>query len=61
MYSLFLKIASHTQETENVCLWINLLKYNQVRQFVKLMISSTLRTYERNWLRPGQEDVSDDQ
>ena len=34
-----------TQETEKVCSWAYLLQNNQVRQFVKIVSSSTSRTY----------------
>ena len=40
MYRLFYRIASSTQETENLCLQTYLLENNQVRQFVKFMILS---------------------
>ena len=53
MYAYFLKIASRTEETGNVCSWTYLLKNNQVRQFLKLIISSTSCTYVRDLPRPG--------
>ena len=48
MYTYFLKITSRTEETENVCSWTYFLKNNQVREFVKLMISSTSCTQVRD-------------
>ena len=47
-HSQILKIELRTHETEKVCSWTYLLKNNQIRQFVKLMISSMLRTHARD-------------
>ena len=52
MYTYFLKITSRTEETENVCSWTYFLKNNQVREFVKLMISSTSCTQVRDLPKP---------
>ena len=46
-------MAALTQKTEKVCFWAYLLKNNQVRQFVKFIISSTSLTHVRNLSRPG--------
>ena len=45
-------VWKNTQATEKVCSWAYLLKNNQTRQFVKFMISSTLRTHVRDLSSP---------
>ena len=43
-----MKVASHTQKTEKVCLWVYLLKNNQVQQFIKFFILIMSCTHVRN-------------
>ena len=52
MYAWFLKVASHTQETGKLVLWMYLLKNNQVWQFVKFMILSMFWMCVYNLWRP---------
>ena len=47
------EVASHTWETEKVCLWAYLLKNNQVQQIVKYFISSMLHMHVFGLSRPG--------
>ena len=52
MYSKFLKIVSNTQKTGKVCLCMYLLENNQVQQFLKFMVLSTLHAHVRDLWRP---------
>ena len=48
-----MKVASRTQVTAKMYLWVHLLKNNQVRRFVKFKIWSTSGTHVRDLANHG--------
>ena len=54
-----LKLVFRTQVTAKMYSWTYLFKNNQVRRFVKCIISSTSRTHVRDLPRPAHLDYGD--